>query len=387
MKKMVFVGSVAILLSAAVLAAVPQPCQMRGPFPIVSMTYFEDGSIDYDSIVKQVLWADSWGCRGIIFGQSNDAVDLLSDDEKIRGFDVCAAAAEGLTITVGLGVNGTNTTHMLDLANAAEKVAQAHSTTKVCLVSRPPDDAKTAEAVEAAWDALGAVARRPVIMQTHGAKGVAEPTVEAMVRLAKKYPLAFGYIKEESAGDNANVRMIAENAAKPAIKSVFAGWGGWQWLHQLRQCGSAGLITERVAYAPILGCIWRLHEAGEKGPRLAAAYAMYRLLIDQRNFPAGLRGYSLYLLQKEGLAKTLVSREYKNKKVTEGGTFGSAADGWKLGTVELTDRQKKELDLLLDDMFAFVREMSVFNASGRLLTLDQSFYVQGGCVCAPTKRW
>ena len=28
---------------------------------------------------------------------------------------------------------------------------------------------------------------------------------------------------------------------------------------------------------------------------------MYRLLIDQRNMPGGLRGYSLYFLNKEGV--------------------------------------------------------------------------------------
>lgn len=344
----------ALFAICALFASIPSAEQMRGPFPIVSMTYFENGAIDYESIAKQVAWADRWGCKGIIFGQSNDAVDLLTDEEKVRGFETCATAAEGLSITVGLGVNGTNTAHMLSLAWMAEKVSAAHPKAKVCLVSRPPDDAFTTNAVEAAWDELGRIAKRPVIMQTHGAKGTAEPTVDAMVRLAKRYPAAFGYIKEESAGDNANVRMIAENAAKPAIKNVFAGWGGWQWLHQLRQCGCGGLITERVAYAPILGCIWRLHEQGEKGSRLATAYAMYRLLIDQRNFPAGLRGYSLYLLQKEGLAKTLVSREYKKKTVTEGGTFGTSGDGWTLGTVKLTERQKKELDFLFDDMIAFV---------------------------------
>lgn len=346
----------ALLALCALFAVVPSVEQMRGPFPIVSMTYFEDGSIDYESIAKQVVWADRWGCKGIIFGQSNDAVDLLTEAEKQKGFETCVAAAEKLNITVGLGVNGTNTAHMLSLARLAEKTAAAHPTTKVCLVSRPPDDALTTNAVEAAWDELGRIAKRPVIMQTHGAKGVAEPTVESMIRLAKRYPAAFGYIKEESAGDNANSRMIAENAAKPAIKNVFAGWGGWQWLLQLRHCGCAGLITERVAYAPILGYIWRLYEQGERGHRLTAAFAMYRLLVDQRNFPGGLRGYSLYLLQKEGLIRTLVSREYKDKLVTEGGTFGNAAAGWKLGTVELSDRQKKELDLLFNDMLAFVRE-------------------------------
>ena len=353
--KTLLIASLAAGLSLSAGAIVPTPADVRGPFPIVSMTYFEDGTIDYESIAKQVAWTDKWGCRGIIFGQSNDAVDLLTNEEKIRGYETCAKAAEGLAITVGLGVNGTNTAHMLFLARAAEKVAAEHPQAKICLVPRPPEGAKTFEAVEAAWEALGGVARRPVIFQTYGTKDTAEPKVESMVRLAKKFPACFGYIKEESAGDNANVRMIQENAAKPAIKNVFAGWGGWQWLHQLRQCGCAGLVTERVAYAPILGCIWKQFEKGERGVRLASAYAMYRLLIDQRNFPGGLRGYSLYLLQKEGLAKTMVSREYKDKKVTEGGTFGQAAGGWKLGTVKLSDRQRKELDMLYDDMIEFVR--------------------------------
>ena len=80
---------------------------------------------------------------------------------------------------------------------------------------------------------------------------------------------------------------------------------------------------------------------------------MYRLLIDQRNFPGGLRGYSLYLLQKEGLCRSLVSRQYQHCEVTEGGTFGWG-EGWKLKTVELTERQKAELDALYDDMMDFV---------------------------------
>lgn len=49
---------------------------------------------------------------------------------------------------------------------------------------------------------------------------------------------------------------------------------------------------------------------------------MYRLLIDQRDFPVGLCGYSLDLLQKEGLCRSLVSRQYQYREVTEGGTFG-----------------------------------------------------------------
>ena len=326
--------------------------ELEGPFPILSIPYFEDGAVDFECLARQVEFVEKSGCTGAIFGQSNDSVDLLTWDERTNAFEVCASAAEGLSLTLGLGANGTNTAHMLEIAAAIEQTAACHPSAKICIVSRPPNDARSDEDIKAAWDALGAAVKHPVIMQTHGAKNVPEPSVALMVRLAKKHPDVFGYIKEESQGDGANKRMVAENAAKPVIKNVFSGWGGWQWLYQLRRCGSGGLITERVAYAPVLGRIWRLWKSGVRDSRLAEAYAMYRLLIDQRNFSGGLRGYSLYLLQKEGLCRSLVSRQYLHREVTEGGTFGWG-DGWKLETVELTDRQKSELDALYDDMMQF----------------------------------
>ena len=79
---------------------------------------------------------------------------------------------------------------------------------------------------------------------------------------------------------------------------------------------------------------------------------MFRLMCDQRNFPGGLRGYSLYLLMKEGVFTNLVSRQYVDAKVTEGGSFGSGRK-WKLTNVELNDMQKAELDLLYADMIEF----------------------------------
>jgi dihydrodipicolinate synthase/N-acetylneuraminate lyase len=232
-------------------------------------------------------------------------------------------------------------------------VAERHPQAKIAMISRPPDDMRNEAELEAAWDALGAVAKRPVIFQTYGTDKTPTPSVELIVRLAKKHPHAFGYVKEEAAGWSANDRMLKENAHKPVMKTVFAGWGGWQWLLQLRHCGSEGLVTERCAYAPILGEIWRLYERGERSLALTEAFAMYRLLIDQRNFPKGLRGYSLYLLNKAGVFTNMVSRQYTKAKVTEGGSFG-AGNAWKLESVELKDLQKRELDLLFEEMKAFV---------------------------------
>ncbi|MCQ2389227.1 MAG: hypothetical protein MJ138_05895 [Kiritimatiellae bacterium] len=334
-------------------AGVATARDMRGPFPIMSTPYFDDGAVDYETLGREARWTDDCGCPGVIWCQSNDAIDLLTREEKFKGFEACAKAVEGRKITLALGANGTNATEMLEMAAEIERVAARHPTAKIAMISRPPDDVRTEAELEAAWDALGRIVRRPVIFQTYGTEKTPTPSVELLVRLAKRHPHAFGYVKEEAAGWGANDRMVRENAAKPAMKTVFAGWGGWQWLHQLRRCGSEGLVTERCAYAPILAEIWRRHERGERGVELASAYAMYRLLIDQRNYPGGLRGYSLYLLQREGVFKNLVSRQYADAKTTEGGSFG-ATRAWKLETVALKPEQRAELDALLEDMRAFV---------------------------------
>ena len=92
--------------------------------------------------------------------------------------------------------------------------------------------------------------------------------------------------------------------------------------------------------------IWREYLKGDRDDRMTAAFAMYRLLIDQRNFPGGgLRDYSLYFLEKEGIFRNRVSRRYADAKETEGGSFGTSKK-WKLDTVKISDRQKRELDLL-----------------------------------------
>jgi len=150
-------------------------------------------------------------------------------------------------------------------------------------------------------------------------------------------------------------RRYEENAHRPAIKTLMAGWGGWQMLMQMRQCGCEGLVTERCAYAPILGALWRDFENGERGVRLAESFAMFRLLTDQRNFPEGLRGYHLYFLEKEGVFRNRISRQYVNVEVKDAGSFGVGRK-WKLVDVKLTELQKKELDLLYRDMMDFVNK-------------------------------
>ncbi len=330
--------------------------RMRGPFPILSTPFNEDGSVDWESLARGCVFTADGGCPGVIWCQSNDAVDLLTFEEKAKGYDVCAKALEGRDdCTCCLGCNGRTWEQAVREVRAVEEVAARHPKTNVAIISRPPDLGKTQEDIRRYYEEIAKVAKRPVIIQTCVNNTCPAPEVKLLVELARRHPRIYGYIKEESGGARANERMIEENAAKPVMHTVFSAWGGWQWLYQARRCGSEGLITERCAYAPLLGYIWKRMENGDADGTLTQAYALFRLLIDQRNMPGGLRGYSLYYLQRQGVFSTTVSREYMKSEKKEQGTVAVGDNRkWKLSTVKLTDLQKAELDKCYDDMLRFV---------------------------------
>jgi len=331
--------------------------RMRGPFPILSTPYHEDGSVDYESLKRGVRFTADGGCPGVIWCQSNDAVDLLTFEEKAKGYEACAEAMQGVSCMMTFGCNGVDTAQMLREAETVETIAKKYPRTNIAIITRPPSKGKTLDDVRAYYEALAKVAKRPVIIQTVVNNTCPSPTVEMLIDLARKYPAIFGYIKEESGGAKANENMIKENAATPIIHTVFSAWGGWQWLYQSRRCGSEGLITERCAYAPLLGTIWKQMENNDRDGKLTLAYALLRLLIDQRDFPGGLRGYSLYYLQRQGVFKTTVSRVYHKSEIKEQGMVAVGdTTKWKLHNFTLTDLQKAELDECYDDMLRFVKE-------------------------------
>ena len=170
--------------------AVPTPQEMRGPFPIMSTPYHADGSVDYAALAREAQWVADCGCPGVIWCQSNDAIDLLTREEKFRGFETCAAAVEGRNIVLALGANGTNATMMLEIAAEIERVAARHPRAKIAMISRPPDDVRSQEAIEAAWDALGAIAKRPVIFQAFATKETPTPSCSCVSRNGIRTPLA-----------------------------------------------------------------------------------------------------------------------------------------------------------------------------------------------------
>jgi 1-pyrroline-4-hydroxy-2-carboxylate deaminase len=283
--------------------AAPDP-RIQGPFLILSMGFTSSGAVDFDALAKQACYVDWCGCPGMIWPQSGDSIDLLSNDEKLEGMEVLAKTVRRLNTTaLCLGVQGKDTAEMLMFAEHVEKLAPT------AIISRPPDSGKTEDEMRQYWHALASVTNRPVFIQTTG--GVAYkgpiPSVDFLIELAKDLP-NFGYVKEEAGNVVARTRALL--AAKPPIRRVFTARGGYGWLYELR-LGSEGLITERAIYADVLTRIWQLHQSGSDQAALRDAYSKFLLMINLgTTHPGDLRGYQLYLWKKRGVFQTMVSRHY-----------------------------------------------------------------------------
>lgn len=333
--------------------------EIEGPFLILSTPYYADGTVNYENLIKEARFAASWDTPGVIWPQSNDSVDLLTREERFAGM---AALVEEWKknrhkTVLTLGVNGDDTEDMLVYAKEAERLA-AESGVNLVLATRPPYYGATEADQRSYYEALAMVAKRPVIIQTYVNDACPTPPVEFLVSLAKQYPAIYGWIKEESNKLEANDRQREELAARPDIKTVFSAWGGWQWLYQHRQIGTCGLISERVAYAPITSLIWKMMKQGDRKGRLTEAYSLYRLLIDHRFLPyESLRGYSLYYLVRLGIFDNMLSRVYAMEPDGDGNTYQRDSKSlWVLQDIILTDSQKAELDQCYDDMMKYVRK-------------------------------
>ncbi len=283
--------------------AAPDP-RIQGPFLILSTPFTASGAVDFDALAREACYVDWCGCPGMIWPQSGDSVDLLTTDEKLQGMEVLAKTARKLrTTALCLGVQGQDTAEMLKFAEHVEKLAPP------AIISRPPDSGKTEADLRQYYQALAAVTKRPVFIQTTG--GVAYkgpiPSVDLLIELARDFP-NFGYVKEEAGNVIARTRALL--AAKPPIRRVFSARGGFGWLYELR-LGSEGLITERAIYADVLTRIWQLHRSGSDPAVVRDAYSKFVLMINlATTHPGDLRGYQLYLWKKRGVFETMISRHY-----------------------------------------------------------------------------
>ena len=267
---------------------------MRGVFIILNTPFTATGEVDWGDLVREVAFVDRGGCQGIVWPQGSSGVTTLTKDERVRGMQVLAKAAQDTRVTLVLGVQGKDTAEMLEYAKRAEALGTD------AMIAMPPTSGTSMDDYRAYFRALAGATTRPVIVQTSGgARGIV-PTTDLIIELAREFPHV-AYVKEES--NPLIPRMQAELKARPAMRGVFGASLGTGWLYELR-LGLDGIITGMGMYADLMGYIWSLHEQGRHDD-VRDAYSKFLLM---RNLNEAIPGTDLYVMQKRGVFKTTVRR-------------------------------------------------------------------------------
>ena len=309
--------------------------QIGGVFPLLCTPYAEDGSLDCATLAKEAAFVADCGANGIIWPAAKDALDYLSPDEEQRGLAAIAAALDGRDIWFSPCCPGTNTADVLRRATVAESIAAKHPSLKTTMLVRMANDAKGDADYERQYDALAAVTKLPVIIQTYNGKSPM-PSAKLLIDLARRHPETYGWYKVEGTGKEIVPCMKALVAAKPTVKTVFTGWGGRDWLYHYRRVGTRGVITQRPMYADLLVKIGRALERDDgSADELFAKFIYLRNLEDAIPAPE-MRGWNLYVLKKRGVFRNTLSRR---KRRDDG--------SWEVSDVFLTDSDIAEIDARL----------------------------------------
>jgi dihydrodipicolinate synthase/N-acetylneuraminate lyase len=267
---------------------------LRGAFMILHTPFTADGLVDWEDLGREVAFVDRAGCQGIVWPQGSSGVATLTRDERLRGMEVLAKAVQGRKVALVLGVQGRDTSEMLEYAARAEALAPD------AVIAMPPTTATSLDDYRAYFRALAQVAKRPVILQTSGGARNLVPPVDLIVELAREFPNC-GYVKEES--DPVLARMRDELRQRPPMRGVFGASFGAGWLYEMR-LGLDGVITGNAMYADLMARMWELHGAGRRD-ELRDAYSKFLLM---RNLDEQVPGTSLYVMKKRGIFKTTVTR-------------------------------------------------------------------------------
>ena len=308
--------------------------QIGGVFPLLCTPYAKDGALDGGTLAKEAKFVADCGAQGVIWPPAAEALRLLSPGEERQGLEAVAAALDGRDIWFVPCCPGTNTTDMLRRVAQAEAVAAKHPRLKMTMLVRMVDDAQNDADYERQYEALAAATKHPVIIQTYNGKSPM-PSAKLLIDLARRHPDTYGWYKVEGTGKDIIPCARALVAAKPAVKTVFTGWGGRDWLYHYRRVGTRGVISQRPMYADLMARIWRALEAGDAAADGLFAKFMYLRNLDNTLPSANMRGWNLYVLKKRGIFPNTLSREAKQE------------GGWKMTDLELTEAQRAEIETRL----------------------------------------
>lgn len=269
----------------------------RGIFTILLTPFDEDGSLDEESLRREVDFAIAAGAHGIVTPVNTSEFFLLADEERRRLTEIVLDQARGrVPVVVGTAAPATAT------AVALTRHARAVGAAGVIamppyVVPLGPDGVRDyyARIAEAA-DGL------PVVLQNVGGQVGVPMRADAVAKLAQAVP-AIRYVKEETLPSTHRISELLRIGGDH-LDGVFGGSGGRCLVDELLR-GACGLMSG----CQLVDAQVKVYDLLQGGDEDGARAAFVRQLAAQTLW--GLVGLKVAkeVLRRRGIFKTTVCRK------------------------------------------------------------------------------
>ncbi len=276
-------GSALFLRNAS--AAAPEP-RLQGIFPIMQTPFTDSGSLDLETLAREVQFLHRAGAQGMTWPQMASEWPQLTFDERLAGAEAILRADKVLDSqtrpAVVIGVQANDIETAVKYARHAEKLGPD------AIIAIPLNQGKDEAKQMEYYSAIGEACSRPLIVQTVG-----QMSVDLVLRMAKQIP-TLRYAKDEA---GATLPRLTEYAKRGQIlRGVFSGKHGPTFLDELAR-GAVGNMPA-AGFADLYVASWKAWMAGRHDEAMDVFSKTLLLIMDAQAY--GVQGQK-YILQLRGV--------------------------------------------------------------------------------------
>jgi len=275
----------------------PKPIQ--GVLPIAHTPFTASGSIDRDSLARQLDWAFALGADGFATGMVSELVRLTFSERVELTRTLAELNADRGVFIAGVGAESTR--QAIEYAQVAQQAGAA------AVMAIPPISCRLpAEAVLSYFTALAEAISIPVIVQdASGYVGQAIP-MTVNVELIRRFGPEKILFKPEANPIGPNLSALRD--ATGGAARIFEGSGGIHLVDSFRR-GITGTMPG-MEFLPGIIALWKALQRGDEEATYRLYFPICALVALQ--LQAGLDGFlaiEKYLLHQSGLFSTDLRRE------------------------------------------------------------------------------
>ncbi len=271
------------------------PVALEGVLPVLATPFFDDGSIDYPSLGREIDWVIDQGVDGVVMGMVSEALRLSSEERDDLAAAICRFVDGRCTVVTSAGAESLHT------AIRHAKSAEASGVTAVMVIPPVATAIDESEIVRYYAGIIEAISIPLVIQDASGYVG--RPlSIELQADLLRQFGDRVLFKPE---AHPIGQKLSALRDATKGLACVYEGTGGLALVDGFRRGVKGTMPGPDVCWA--LVALWRALVEGDQ-VRVDAINGPLCSLVATQSTLDSFVSVQKHLLHRQGVLPNMVSR-------------------------------------------------------------------------------